>query len=276
VIHKKVFAELAVRLGTDDRPLKKSGLYARIGDVREAYGGTIDTTDAAYVLASDSGIDLSRHLDAETRDRIREIRSQQPAGARQPASASPGTESKNARKTARTVQIKLPDFDKIDDPFIAPSVAQDAKRMSELYPIVYLFENSIRGFIRRVMNITYGETWWENRVAKRITEKARKWQDKHDKNRWHSKCNADPLCYVEIDDLACIIRSNRAIFDPLFDGIRQGVDWLLTKIDHIQVHRNVVAHNNPLTKDNTTELRLYFREWQRHATKIAKDLQDRP
>jgi len=65
--------------------LKTAAYYAKVAEVQKRYG-TIARDEAAYVLAAENGIDLTKRLDAATCDRIRDIRSKEPVGSRAPSS----------------------------------------------------------------------------------------------------------------------------------------------------------------------------------------------
>ena len=53
----------------------------------------------------------------------------------------------------------------IQTPFLSQVEISDAYRMSELYVILYCYENSVRRFVEKVLLKAYGEKWWEKRAT---------------------------------------------------------------------------------------------------------------
>jgi len=238
---------------------QKSQYYSKVAEVRDRYGNTISTEEAAYVLAADTRkVNLAAYLDGPTRERIMNIRSKAPMAAEPPRRAA---STRVAASSPRDVTIKLPKLD-VTDPFLPAKTVEQCRKMAEVYPLVYLFENSLRAFIDEVMQRRYGGNWWASKAPKKAVEQAEERKRKHGANAWHSSPHARDINYVDIDRLTLIIRSNSNDFSPLFDGLPSGIDWLLAKISHIELHRNTIAHNNPLTADNIQEVTLYFRQWQ--------------
>ncbi len=227
------------------------------------------TALAVYVIAHREGIGIDRYLDKETvsdvRRVLRELPSETPEG--------PRTATRKTRAPAeRRVSIKLPELQHLHYHFLTPPAADHCKRMGELYPYVYVFENSLRGFIREVLQKKVGQNWWEKAAPTLVRQKVQKRMDEHGKNAWHSSTSANPLSYADIGDLTKIINKNSALFAPLFEGIEDGYRWLTTKTNHIELHRNVIAHNNPLSRDNAEELKRYCKQWQLLARKIKETL----
>ncbi len=231
----------------------------------------MSTAEAVYVIAHQEGIDISRYLPRETVAVVREL-----VGKLTPSAGAPGGRAGAAGRAAKVVErklsISLPGSEVVEHPFVADAVAAHCKRMADLYPYVYLFENSVRGLIREVMRKEFGEDWWEKAVPRRVRDKVAGRRKKHDSNAWHSATSADPLCYADIEDLTAIIDANSKQFAPLFKGIADGYRWLTSKLNHIELHRNVAAHSNPLDKENAEEMKRYYKQWQRQAKKIREEL----
>ncbi len=231
----------------------------------------MSTANAVYVIAHQEGIDISRYLDPETlaqaRQLVRDLTTAAPRG--------PVTHGRGARErtsATRNVTITLPGAEELTDPFLPPAAADHCRRMAELYSYVYVFENSVRAFVREVLEKHCGADWWENAVPRRVRDKVASRKEKHGDNPWHSSPSADRLSYADIDDLTAIIDKNSKHLAPLFKGVREGYRWLTSKLNHIELHRNVLAHNNPLSKDNADELKRYCRQWQRQAKKVKQQM----
>jgi len=231
----------------------------------------MSTTQAVYVIAHDEGVDISEYLDtdavAEVRALVKDLKAT--AAAQVTRGGRAGGRSNPA---PRTVAVKLPGSEAVTDPFLSGPAAGQSKRMAELYSYVYVFENSVRGFVREVLEKHYGDDWWEKGAPRGVREKVASRKAKHGENPWHSSPSADPLSYADIDDLTGIIDKNSKHFAPLFGGVRGGYRWLTDKLNHIELHRNVAAHNNPLSRDNADELKLYCKQWQRQAKTVKQQI----
>lgn len=228
----------------------------------------VSTPLAVYVIAHDQGIRIDKHLGRETiaevRQLVRDLRSTD-------ASSSGGRRAaQSAAKTAKVV-VRVAGAPEEEHAFLSKADAVSCKRMSELYPHVYLFENSVRRFIREVLEREFG-TEWEDHIPSDVRSLAEGRRRQHGQNAWHSVQSADTLAYVDIAALTKIINMNSRHFGPLFNGVPNGYRWLTAKLDHIELHRNVIAHNNALSKDNAAELKQFCRQWQRQAERIEKIL----
>ena len=63
--------------------------------------------------------------------------------------------------------------------------------------------------------------------------------------------------YSEFTDLKNIISKNWEDFKNVFPSQQ----WIFQKLDELEHPRNVIAHNNPLGKDDTKRIELYFADW---------------
>jgi len=237
----------------------------------------MSTAVGVYVIAHELGIPLDKHLDgqslAEVRQTVQQLKGRPDSSTGQSARGGGRQAQRDRRLT-----ITFPDSEAVEDPFVHAATARHCKGMAELYAYVYVFENSVRGFVAEVLRATFGDSWWERAVPREIQGKVTQRRQMHDANAWHSSPSADPLSYVDIEDLTKIIDRNSQHFAPLFKGVSDGYRWLTTKLGHIKLHRNVLMHNNPLGKENAAELKRYCKQWQRQAKGIRKQLtnSDRP
>ena len=69
-IPSEVLGHLQRELGRPGRPLSRAACYARIAAKVADYGKTITNAEAAFILASQNGIDVRAHLDQDGRDRV--------------------------------------------------------------------------------------------------------------------------------------------------------------------------------------------------------------
>jgi len=233
--------------------LSVPGLYAALGRKRIELGYEYPLEIAAYVLAAESNIDITKFLNAEELDQVRQARSTKtPIDFKAP---------KSQGKSKRELTIY---FDKdfiIDCPNVPAKVLSDAKKMQKVYPYFYIFENSIRYFILKTLETKYGKEWWDKKVSRKIREKVTQRQADEGRNRWHGKRGRHPIFYTNIDHLKKIITSNSDDFIGKLPDMGKPIEWLTNRIEEIELSRNIIAHNNPLTDDDLTRIMLYFRDW---------------
>ena len=242
--------------------LKKWTLYKRAKQVQEEQGGTISMRIAAGVVAGKEKVETQRHLDKEELGTVREILSKTVV----PTAPTPS----RAASTARYV-LKVQDRE-FEAPLLPRSVVADAKRMAQVYPVLYIFENSVRAFVRLILKEQFGEDWWETGVSKDIKNSVAGREAKDGAEAWYGKRGADELCYTYIGDLAKIVRRNIMLFQPYFKEVTGGVDFLLMKIQEIEKVRNTVAHHNLLTEDDINLIELYSRQWRQQLQAMHEDL----
>ena len=108
------------------------------------------------VLAHQEGLDLTRYLDQGTVDRVRQLL---PTSAVQTTGGQP---RKNRPTPGSTRPVRIAPSLELVDAMLPASVAKDASRMATVYPKLYIFENSIRNVIVRVLRAKHGNNWWAN------------------------------------------------------------------------------------------------------------------
>ncbi|MBI3176281.1 MAG: hypothetical protein HYZ25_21355 [Chloroflexi bacterium] len=178
-----------------------------------------------------------------------------------------------APATKHIARRKLPKLpSKSEDPFISDVAFSAASNNAEIYPTVYLFENSVRNFVAAVMKKDYGENWWADKVEtvntgvqKNVT--IRRLAEKE--APWHSSRGADPIFFTDIDDLKTIINSNGAVFRKILAG---KYNHLIVWIEEIEKTRNILAHNNPVTKKDRDRLMVYAHDWSKLAVIVFEKL----
>lgn len=126
------------------------------------------------------------------------------------------------------------------------------------YPLVYVFENSVREVIKLLMAKAFGDDWWEKKVADSVRRKTQGRIDDEEHNAWHGRRGSHPVYYTNIGDLAKIVVANW----PQFEQILPNQGWFTSRINEIELSRNVLEHNNPLQNRDLQRLRLYLTDWQ--------------
>lgn len=205
----------------------------------------MSTPQAVYTLAHEHGIDIAKQLDpADTRE-VRGLMADLRKG--RPSNGSPATDAKPARKRAaangKPVKVTIAGVDVGKIPALKQMHANDAKRMAErVYPTLFIFENSVRDLIERVLKAEHGPDWWNQAVPKTVRETAERHKKDEAKDPWHSARGRREIDYVFLNDLWAIIKHNWPDFKALFPD-QAWVQSLIT--NDMNVSRRVLAHMNP-------------------------------
>ena len=147
----------------------------------------------------------------------------------------------SVKNTSKEIVIDLGKGLKITDPLLPKKLVDEATKMAGVYPVVYVFENSVRNLVSSVMTTKYGEKWWDVKVGAKVKGIVRERIEKEDKNRWHGRRGAHPIFYTDIGDLKSVITGNWPDFQDIFPNQQ----WVAGKIDEIEMSRNVIAHPFP-------------------------------
>ncbi len=260
-----VRAELLARLGVTSQRLYQ--LVKRRKDELP-----MSTELAIYTLAHEHGIDLSKHL---SRDEIGEVRTlvAQLKGMR-PSVASATNGGRMARRgkpPSNRPVITIAGIKVESVPGLDPVHAKQAKEMAEkVYPTLYVFENSARDVIARVLEAAYGPEWWTKAVPKDVRERAAKRKGAEQKDAWHgSKRGLREIDYTLLPELARIVRARWEDFKHLFP--RQSWFEELVSGD-MNVPRRVIAHMHPLDKGDVRMIETAFRKWAKQLKAIEDKL----
>ena len=251
-VNPKLLKKLQRELG-----LKQRQVYNRINE--KAAAAMLPKDLAAVALAFDLRIDASRYASSEELDRIANRSVPVPL-------PDNGTLSKKgaATKPAKPARAKV-----YQDPFVDSGIVSAAEANARMYPVIYAFENSVRRFIERVMRGQYKSDWWDSEVHWKIGQNVLKRQKAEGHHPWHSRRGASPICYTDIDDLVKIITTHHALFKRTFG--RRNVQTVVMWIEEIERTRNILAHNNPVSKRDRDRLRVYARDWSDLAKKCVED-----
>lgn len=239
--------------------IKEAGLQVTLTRIKKRLDlKSIDQAACFYIKKNGLDINVSSIIDDVTRKAVQdELTPSKPANHI--------TNTKTKKKPSKPLL-------KSADPFIDNQIFNAANSNTEIYPIVYLFENSVRNFVVAVMKKTYGENWWTERVEKintKIHENVtiRKLAEKA--SPWHSGRGVDPIFFTDIEDLKKIINTNSAEFRKI---LGDKFDHLAFWIEEIEKTRNILAHNNPITKKDRDRLILYAHDWSKLAVLVFEKL----
>lgn len=235
----------------------------------------MSTDLATYTIAHEKGLDLSKYLDQDTTREVRGLvadlrngKSRNGGGTDAPSSRQ-GQRKATARKSVN-VTIAGVDLDKIKIPALKQSHADAAKRMSErVYPLVYIFENSVRDLIELVLKDAFGKDWWTTAVPREVQKTATKHKEAEKKDPWHSQRGAREIDYIFLNELWAIIKHQWKQFKPLFPD-QAWVQTMITR--NMNVSRLVLAHMNPLAADDINGLEASFRQWTKQLQAVEDKL----
>jgi hypothetical protein len=243
--NRELRAALLKRLGVTPQRLSQ-----RVAQVKRLYG-PMSTQDGTYVLAHQQGLDLTRYLDQATVDRVRHLipASGTPLSATQPRQARP--------KAVSTRPIRIAPSLELVNAMLPTNVAADASRMATVYPKLYIFENSIRNVIVRVLRAKHGSNWWASRAPTGVQKTVADRKAHEAKTPWHGKRGTHEIYYANFGDLRDIITKNWVDFEQIF--LKQA--WITQRLEELEPPRNIVAHSNPLSKQEESRVDLYFNDW---------------
>jgi len=242
--------------------LTRIGVYKRVEKAKQDYS-VLETDIAAYCLAFKNGIKIDRYgLKSSTLDKVQLALSS--SSAKGIPNVETGKVKGRAQKSGSTI-INIGVMGKINHPLITTQIASDAQKMANIYPIIYVFENSIRNLIQKVMESKYGSDWWNKaKISSKIKGKVKIRKKDEDRNRWHGKRGAHEIFYTDIEELTSIIETNWNYFKKYLPKQH----WVKTMIEIIGTSRNVIAHNNPLKKDDISSLKVHFKQWMKQVKGI--------
>jgi len=234
--------------------IKRSGLEVTLSRTKRRLDlKSIEQAACFYIKKNNLDINVSSIIDDVTR---RAVQNELVLG--KPTNLSP---------VRRKPPKSLP---KSDDPFIDNQMFNAANNNAEIYPVVYLFENSVRNFVVAVMKKNYGNDWWTEKVEKvntRIRDNVNIRRLAEKESPWHSKRGADPIYYTDIEDLEKIINTYSKDFRKILKG---KFEHVIVWIDEIEKTRNILAHNNLVAKKDRERLTVFARDWGEFARLIAE------
>ncbi|HEV1996474.1 MAG TPA: hypothetical protein VGR03_19230 [Candidatus Acidoferrum sp.] len=249
---------LATKLGVTERQV-----YNRAKEL--ANRASLKPAEAIWLLAAQSQINLSKYLPPEVVDRVRGLLLQIPAP---PKTAAPFAtkQIQVATKAAPKEFIVAREF-KGSDPILSSQVLNEAREMAAIYPLLYVVENSMREFIRRIVDARLGVSWWTTLSPTAIRRQISTRMTDEKKNAWHQRRGNHPIDYLDLIELPAVVRSNELKFIPDF---LPTLRWFEQFVEELYQSRCVVCHMNPLEKDNIQDVKLKATKWQKHV-KEKKD-----
>lgn len=223
----------------------------------------MSTELAAYTIAHENGIDVSLFLSKEETAEVRELVSQlqtKANGSTRRTDTPPRSEKAKTKNRDVLVNIAGVNIERV--PGMTITHATEAKIMAErIYPTLYVFENSARDLISKVLENALGKDWWDKIDLPKIRTKAEGRKADEDKDPWHGKRGAALLDYLDLTDLPLIVAARKAWphFKPFFNR----PSWFQELVNELNVSRRVAAHMNPLENDDVKNVEAAFRKWSK-------------
>jgi hypothetical protein len=223
---------------------------------------SVTTAEAIWVLAAQNRINLTKYLPPEVVDRVRNLLLQMPAPQRPASTSSRGARRKAAApgKSSPKEFVVAREF-KGSDPILPVQILTQAREMAAIYPLLYVLENSMREFVRLVIDAKLGATWWTIAAPTKIRAKIlSRIADDH-RNAWHQRRGSHPVDYLDLNELPLVVHNNELLFVP---DLLPSSRWFEQFVEEVYKSRCVVCHMNPLESDNVLDVRLKLRKWQKH------------
>jgi hypothetical protein len=234
--------------------LKQPTIYAKIAEIASADGNSCGNLVYALEFAHQNGLDPRKFADKDSLQEYKEFRRSRPS---EPTVITK-TRMIPEKKIAGIKFVAEPDIPEINLP--AEKVGE-AKRMAGIYPYIYVLENSVRELIRSTLEPIHGVNWWDACAPKEAISKASERQDKQGRSRYYGTKAPHPIYLVDLDDLRKIIIRNWKDFEPKLPELSNTQAWVINTLQMIEETRNIVAHNNPISKDDEQKLKVNFKDW---------------
>jgi hypothetical protein len=222
----------------------------------------MSTELATYTIAHENELDISKYLDQEMTREVRGLVSELRSGRRGDGDDGPLRRSRQGQKkraTRKEVKIKFAGVDVGKIPALKQSHAEDAKRMAErVYPMLYLFENSVRDLIELVLKDAFGKDWWTTAVPADVQKTATRHKEAEKKDPWHGARSAREIDYVFLNELWAIVKHQWKYFKSLMPD-QAWVQTIITR--DMNVSRRILAHMSPLAADDVRNIEAAFSKW---------------
>lgn len=124
----------------------------------------------------------------------------------------------------------------------SPVVWNNAINMSSVYQAIFCIENTLRNFIVERMSERYGLSWWEEKVPSNIKKAVDKLKKDEIKNKFFSSRSDSEIGYTMLGNLGQIIINNWEDFSDIIPSQA----WLTSRMDDLEMARNIVMHTGVL------------------------------
>lgn len=242
-------------------PLSESGLASRvtrlIGRKR-----LMSRQQALYVIAHQEGIQLERFGVAPDVlvDIGRLVKEVETVDASAKVQSTNSTNQGPSRSNTRQVRLKAGNVDVGTIPtFVQPIIGAGHRRSADAYPLLSVFENSIRELVRHVLIAAHGSDWWEQGVPRKVRDKAARFMKDDANDPWHEPRGDHGIYYIGLWDYSKIITDSKNW--PLFEPILDRKEYVTETLRGANVSRRVVAHMTGLDSDDRDHLVISAKKW---------------
>jgi hypothetical protein len=254
---KRISKELMEAL-KKETGLASPTIYAKISEIASADGNGCDTIVYALEYAQRNNLNPRKFADKETLDEYKEYRRSMPK--------EPMVITKTRiipEKRVAAVKFSDPEIPEINLP---SEKVSEAKRMGEIYPYIYVLENSVRELIKSTLESVHGPSWWDNCASAETKKKALDRTDKQGKSRYYGSKAPHPIYLVDLDDLRNLMIRNWTNMEPKLPKLPSTQAWVINILQMIEETRNIIAHDNPISKDDELKLKVNFKDWTTRIT----------
>ncbi len=208
--------------------ITKRAVDIRISNIKRLRGHDITRKDAALLLASVNGIDISKFTSPE---KLREIRNLKDKEYK--------IETKKTKVIEKDRILKIGDVSiSSKEPFLPKETISNAKEMSKYYSLLYILENSLRDLIR---NTYQGIDYFNKKIYPAIKTEIEKIEKKE---KYFQEKRKDKLEYAHLDFLKQIIAKNWADFSKVIKEKDKGK--FIHEIEKFMPERHAIAHTTRL------------------------------
>lgn len=124
----------------------------------------------------------------------------------------------------------------------SPVVWNNAINMSSVYQAIFCIENTLRNFIVERMSERHGLSWWEQKVPSNIKKAVDKLKKDEIKNKFFSNRSDSEIGYTMLGNLGQIVINNWEDFSDIIPSQA----WLTSRMDDLEMARNIVMHTGVL------------------------------
>lgn len=138
----------------------------------------------------------------------------------------------------------------------SPRIWHEATRMAAVYTSLYCIENTLRNFIVERMSECHGINWWEEKVPNKIKQSVISLKKQEEKNKYHSNRSSNEIGYTMLGNLGQIIIHNWNDFSDIIPNQA----WLSSRMDDLEMSRNIIMHTGILPLDEVDRIESIVRD----------------
>lgn len=138
----------------------------------------------------------------------------------------------------------------------SPKIWHDANSMASVYQAIFCIENTLRSFIVERMSERYGLDWWEEKVGSKIKKAVKSLKEEEQKNKFFSSRSDSEIGYTMLGNLGSIITDNWEDFSDIIPNQA----WLNSRMQDLEMARNIVMHTGVLPQDEIERITSIVRD----------------